>query len=69
MLSTASAVLTAVQPEALQSTLTASLTITAGGASLWPTIQESASTKPKRTRGKWHYVWVNRSGIGRGSMR
>ncbi|MFE5375675.1 hypothetical protein [Streptomyces mirabilis] len=58
VLGTTSAVLAAVRPEALQSALGFSATIAAGATGLWPTIQAFADTKPKRTRGKWHYVWV-----------
>ncbi|WP_330335837.1 hypothetical protein [Streptomyces sp. NBC_00557] len=57
-LGTASAVLAAVRPEALQGALAFSATIAAGATGLWPTIQAFADTKPKRTYGKWHYVWV-----------
>ncbi|MFJ9683564.1 hypothetical protein ACIRP2_36840 [Streptomyces sp. NPDC101194] len=58
VLGTTTAVLTAVQPEALQGTLAISATITAGVGSLWPVIEAFADTKPKRKHGKWHYVWV-----------
>ncbi|MGW3956032.1 hypothetical protein ACWEKM_35160 [Streptomyces sp. NPDC004752] len=58
VLGTTSAVLAAVRPEALQSTLALSSTIAAGATGLWPTIQAFADTKPKRTHGKWDYVWA-----------
>ncbi|NUR05301.1 MAG: hypothetical protein HOY79_54995 [Streptomyces sp.] len=58
VLGTTSAVLAAVRPEALQGALAASATIAAGATGLWPTIQAFADLKPKRTHGKWHYVWV-----------
>lgn len=58
VLGTTSAVLAAVRPEALQGALALSATIAAGAAGLWQTIQAFADIKPKRTRGKWHYVWV-----------
>ncbi|MEU1711138.1 hypothetical protein ABZ478_38700 [Streptomyces sp. NPDC005706] len=58
VLGTTTAVLTAVQPEALQGTLAISATITAGVGSLWPAIEAFADTKPRRKPGKWHYVWV-----------
>ncbi|MFJ6574889.1 hypothetical protein ACIQMY_02885 [Streptomyces sp. NPDC091368] len=58
VLGTTSAVLAAVRPEALQSTLALSSTIAAGATGLWPTIQAFADTKAKRTHGKWHYVWA-----------
>ncbi|MFJ9591097.1 hypothetical protein [Streptomyces acidicola] len=58
VLGTTSAVLAAVRPEALQGALAFSATIAAGATGLWPTIQAFADIKPKRTRGKWHYVWV-----------
>ncbi|MGW2707093.1 hypothetical protein [Streptomyces sp. NPDC001340] len=58
VLGTTSAVLAAVRPEALQGALALSATIAAGATGLWPTIQAFADIKPKRTRGKWHYVWV-----------
>jgi hypothetical protein len=53
-----SAVLAAVRPEALQGALGFTATTAAGAAGLWPTIQAFADIKSKRTRGKWHYVWV-----------
>ncbi|WP_133259974.1 hypothetical protein [Streptacidiphilus pinicola] len=58
VLGTTSAVLAAVRPEALQGALGFTATIAAGATGLWPTIQAFADTKPKRTQGKWHYVWV-----------
>ncbi|MGW8779792.1 hypothetical protein ACWGNM_17270 [Streptomyces sp. NPDC055796] len=58
LLGTTSAVLAAVRPEALQGALATSATIAAGATGLWPTIQAFADVKPKRTHGKWHYVWV-----------
>ncbi|WP_143076820.1 hypothetical protein [Streptomyces sp. MUSC 14] len=58
VLGTTSAVLAAVRPEALQGALATSATIAAGATGLWPTIQAFADIKPKRTHGKWHYVWV-----------
>lgn len=58
VLGTTSAVLAAVRPEALQGALAFSATIAAGATGLWPTIQAFADIQPKRTRGKWHYVWV-----------
>ncbi|MFC9627165.1 hypothetical protein ACFTXM_46925 [Streptomyces sp. NPDC056930] len=58
VLGTTSATLAAVRPEALQGALAFSATIAAGATGLWPTIQAFADIKPKRTHGKWHYVWV-----------
>lgn len=58
VLGTTSAVLAAVRPAALQGALGISATIAAGATGLWPTIQAFADTRPKRTHGKWHYVWV-----------
>ncbi|MFE7358505.1 hypothetical protein ACFU8Q_36745 [Streptomyces sp. NPDC057543] len=58
MLGTTSAVLAAVRPEALQGALATTATLAAGATGLWPTIQAFADIKPKRTQGKWHYVWV-----------
>lgn len=58
VLGTASAVLAAVRPAALQGALGVSATIAAGATGLWPTIQALADTTPKRAHGKWHYVWV-----------
>ncbi|MCR3738395.1 hypothetical protein BS35_000934 [Actinomadura glauciflava] len=58
VLGTTSAVLAAVRPEALHGALGLTATTAAGAAGLWPTIQAFADIKSKRTRGKWHYVWV-----------
>ncbi|MGW1651645.1 hypothetical protein [Streptomyces atratus] len=58
VLGSTSAVLAAVRPEALQGALATSATLAAGATGLWPTIQAFADSTPKRTRGKWHYVWV-----------
>ncbi|MFH8520624.1 hypothetical protein ACH4CE_37405 [Streptomyces gelaticus] len=58
VLGTTSAVLAAVRPDALQGALATSATLAAGATGLWPTIQAFADVKPKRARGKWHYVWV-----------
>lgn len=58
VLGSTSAVLAAVRPEALQGALATIATIAAGVNGLWPTVQALADIKPKRTHGKWHYVWV-----------
>ncbi|MEC3994979.1 hypothetical protein VSR01_16160 [Actinacidiphila sp. DG2A-62] len=58
VLSTTSAVLAAVRPEALHGALATGATLAAGATGLWPTIQAFAETKLKRTQDKWHYVWV-----------
>ncbi|MER7408094.1 hypothetical protein ABT373_37955 [Streptomyces sp. NPDC000070] len=58
VIGTTSAVLTAVQPEALQGALATSAVLAAGAAGLWPTIQAFADRRPKHAQGKWHYVWV-----------
>ncbi|MFJ5726336.1 hypothetical protein [Streptomyces sp. NPDC093149] len=58
VLGSTSAVLAAVRPEALQGALATSATLAAGATGLWPTIQAFADIKPKRSHGKWHYVWV-----------
>ncbi|MFE5841785.1 DUF6879 family protein [Streptomyces niveus] len=58
VLGSTSVILAAVRPEALQGVLATSATIAAGATGLWPTSQAFADGKPKRTNGKWHYVWV-----------
>ncbi|TXL83652.1 hypothetical protein [Streptomyces sp. IB2014 016-6] len=58
VLGSTSAILAAVRPDALQGALATSATLAAGATGLWPTIQAFADSKPKRTNGKWHYVWV-----------
>ncbi|MFD9607309.1 hypothetical protein [Streptomyces sp. NPDC059970] len=58
VLGSTSAVLAAVRPEALQGALATSATLAASATGLWPTIQAFADIKPKRSHGKWHYVWV-----------
>ncbi|GAA3154865.1 hypothetical protein ACFQ0X_43425 [Streptomyces rectiviolaceus] len=58
VLSTTSAVLAAVRPDALQGALAVGSTVAAGAAGLWPTIQAFADGRAKGAPGKWHYVWV-----------
>ncbi|GAA3135002.1 hypothetical protein GCM10010449_64540 [Streptomyces rectiviolaceus] len=58
VLSTTSAVLAAVRPDALENALTISATAAAGATGLWPTIQAFSDIKSRRPQDKWHYVWV-----------
>ncbi len=57
VLSSTSALLAAVRPDALAGALATSATATAGLTGLWPTIQAYADNIRGR-RDKWHYVWI-----------